>query len=667
MILGRIIGKASTTKFSFEVTGEAKKFLYAQVQHKDYGYVLCQITELLSDYEKTIAYCNIIGYKEDGKIKQIRTPFEIGSEVLVAEDSMIEDVIAINTKNSAYIGNLEGKDIKISLDLQKLLTKHIAVLAKSGSGKSYTVAVLIEEILKKGLPVVVIDQHGEYYSLKYPNNKEKEQLSLYGLQAKGFFQQIVEYGNQNFNANFKQLKVSDNLNAQELLHIVPMKLTSAQEGLLYSVVKDMDSTNLDDIIVQLQLMENNAKFNLINVLDYLQSLDVFSSNSVDMNELVRPGKCSILNLKGIEPEAQQIIVYKLLKDMFNARKTGKLPPFFLVVEEAHNFVPEKTFGDAKSSSVLMNIASEGRKFGLGLCVISQRPARVQKSVLSQCSTQIILKVTNPNDLKAITTSVEGITYDTENEIVNLPVGTAMLTGIAEMPLFVNIRPRLTRHGGQAVELFEEKEEKDFVEEVKEYSEQLALVKPKTTLKDLRLMYDENICIKKQLVPAVMFNCKRKNNEFNILVELVSGKVLPNIEDKFKINIVDLTDLSKEQILIMEHALHLLNFTSGSLAKSTKMDVFQVESLANMFVKQGLFSFNGSNYTINDHLRLISHPQDYSCYEKVVHENVDFDKKFDNMFEADEIRKRLDAFVDVVDSKGCFILEYKIDKKKGELL
>src|SRR2546427_400827 len=79
----------------------------------------------------------------------------------------------------------------------------------------------------------------------------------------------------------------------------------------------------------------------------------------------------------------------------------------LVVEESHNFCPQ--VGQAASSKVFRTLASEGRKFGLGLVVITQRAAKVDKNVLSQCNTQIILKVTNPNDLKAIIASVEGLT------------------------------------------------------------------------------------------------------------------------------------------------------------------------------------------------------------------------------------------------------------------
>src|SRR3989344_474767 len=82
---------------------------------------------------------------------------------------------------------------------------------------------------------------------------------------------------------------------------------------------------------------------------------------------------------------------------FIYRKKRNVPPFFLVLEEAHNYVPERSFNEAKSSRILRQIFSEGRKFGLGVCLLLQRPPRVDKSALSQVTTQIILKVTNPND------------------------------------------------------------------------------------------------------------------------------------------------------------------------------------------------------------------------------------------------------------------------------
>ena len=135
---------------------------------------------------------------------------------------------------------------------------------------------------------------------------------------------------------------------------------------------------------------------------------------------------------------------------------------FLVVEEAHNFCPEREV--VATSKIIRTLVAEGRKFGFGVGIISQRPARVDKNVLSQCNTQIILRVKNPNDLKAISYA-EGITKQAEEEIKNLPSGTALVLG-CEIPLFVDIRTRKSTHGGETQSLMEEK--KTTKEEVKRH-------------------------------------------------------------------------------------------------------------------------------------------------------------------------------------------------------
>ncbi|UCE73221.1 MAG: ATP-binding protein, partial [Methanomassiliicoccales archaeon] len=169
-------------------------------------------------------------------------------------------------------------------------------------------------------------------------------------------------------------------------------------------------------------------------------------------------KTTIINLKGSPPDIQTLVVNRICTYLFELRKQDKIPPLMLVAEEAHNFCPQQ--GQVASSKIFRTIASEGRKFGLGLCVVTQRPAKVDKNVLSQCNTQVILKVTNPNDLKAITASVEGLTSGMTDEIQRLPIGTAIITGgKITMPLFVEIRPRETRHGGESVTIVERSSEK----------------------------------------------------------------------------------------------------------------------------------------------------------------------------------------------------------------
>jgi len=182
---------------------------------------------------------------------------------------------------------------------------------------------------------------------------------------------------------------------------------------------------------------------------------VFADQGTKIDELIQKGRTTILNLRGTPPDIQELIVNRIGNALFELRKVGKIPPMMLVVEEAHNFCPQQ--GQVSCSKIFRTIASEGRKFGLGLMIITQRAAKVDKNVLSQCNTQIILKVTNPNDLKAIAASIEGLTEGMEEEIQRLPIGTAIITGGGvSMPLMVEIRPRESKHGGESVEVIPSK-------------------------------------------------------------------------------------------------------------------------------------------------------------------------------------------------------------------
>jgi DNA helicase HerA-like ATPase len=164
---------------------------------------------------------------------------------------------------------------------------------------------------------------------------------------------------------------------------------------------------------------------------------------------------------------KQILVAMIARRLFHLRKRGKIPPFLLLIEEAHNFAREKAEErDAVSRSIIETIAREGRKFGASLCLISQRPVNLSTTALSQCNTHIILRVTNPNDLDHIQKSSEGIDSRVVKSITSLKVGEAIIVGEAvNYPVFVSVRDRksIKREKGaplhqQAIE-FEAKREK----------------------------------------------------------------------------------------------------------------------------------------------------------------------------------------------------------------
>ena len=666
MILGKIHGRTSTTKFKFLVDDDVDKFEYIQVLDKNENYILCQVIELEKDHNKNTAYCNVIGYRDKAnRLRGLKSPLEPGIDVLYAEDKFVKKILGLEkSKNSAFIGTLEGRDkLQVFLDLNKLLTKHVSILAKTGSGKSYVAGVLLEELLESKIPIVVIDPHGEYSTLKYPNNDDKDRLKKFGIKPKGYLNSVQEFSSDvQTNPECKPLKLnSKSLSPVELIHMMPAKLSNAQLSVLYSALKNLgNKADFDDLLLELENEDNNAKWTLINILEYIKKLDLFSDANTPLFELVKPSKISIINLKGVNPEVQEVIVYKLVKDLFMERKKGNIPPFFLVVEEGHNFIPERSYGEAKSSGVLRQVFSEGRKFGLGVCLISQRPSRVEKNALSQVNTQIILKVTNPHDIKAVSNSVEGITSETEKEIKNIAIGTALVTGVVDMPIFVNIRPRYSKHGGASVKILDEDiEDTDFVAEAKQSKgELLPLIKQKVSLKDLKLMGKENI--KVVLTPCVFLSCSDSQGDFSLLINLNNGQLVTDLESGNGVQLkgFDLENLSPHQKKIMKIALDLKEFKPAEIFSKSGLQFSDLYDTIKTMTNKGFFVKSGDKYSLGEKLSLFSNIRDNSFYGKIDYSNTKFDNKLDKKVDTLTLVSFLNKFFSIKNEKECWLVIYK---------
>lgn len=468
MELGTVEGAVNTEKFHFEAHKDVEKFDFIAVKANtdEAEWMLAQINEVekkpLKDSEKvdeaykTVAEAKIIGYRSKGLLKKPRSVIEPDSIVYRADQDLISETLGLD-QNGLYVGQLlSDPDIDIFLDPEDLY-KHFAILAKTGAGKSYSTAVMIEELLAKDYPVLIIDPHGEYHSLSQPNDLSEEDMETYHIEPESFDTQSYST-NTELNREASQLTFSSrNMSAKEIQQVVPTNLTNSQLGVLYTALKELkkrESYTLDEVIETCEQQDSKAKWNLINMLEAVRDSGLFEKDPTTLEDLVEPGRATIVNLRGVDPEVQETVVFKLSKELFEMRKRGKLEPFFMVMEEAHNFVPEKGMGKAVCSDILRKIASEGRKFGLGIGVISQRPANVAKNILSQCNTQLIMRVTNPNDLSAISRSFEGVTSEVEDSITSLPPGVGLVLG-KEHPIMTDIRVRKSLHGGGMKDVSEE--------------------------------------------------------------------------------------------------------------------------------------------------------------------------------------------------------------------
>jgi DNA helicase HerA-like ATPase len=480
--LGIIYGNVGTTEFRFAVSDQnVKRNEYIEVNHAECGPVLGQISEISRETdlsfdkaqklsigediaigEQVSALVSVIGYRDDRNTLMVpRTPFEAGTKVYKASEKIIRGVLGLkdNKETGAYIGLLKGHDIRIYVDINSLVQKHAAILAKTGGGKSYILGVFIEELLQKGVPFVIVDPHGEYSTLMHPNNNPKDLalMDRFGIRAQGFADKIVEYSpDVSINKLAVPLKFDEvNLDAKDIMDLMDAKKSGTQLGILRRAIKTLTSERrfytLTDVINTVKKDKNPSKWNIINSLEYLLSTGIFAEPPTKLADLIKEGQGTIINMKGISPDLQEMVIARVATKLFQARKLNKIPPMMLIVEEAHNFCPQQ--GGAMTLGVMKTIASEGRKFGLGLTVVSQRPAKIDKNVLSQCATQVILKVTNPNDLKAITQSIEGLTHGMEDNIQRLPIGCAIITGGSiGTPIIIDVRVRQSKHGGASVSI-----------------------------------------------------------------------------------------------------------------------------------------------------------------------------------------------------------------------
>ena len=474
MQLGTIEGEVNTSNFKFRATEEVGKFDFVSVKSND-RWILAQVEEVTKHSDgETIAKANIIGYRDKGMTRAPRQVIEPDSIVYSADQDLISETLGLND-NGLRVGNLETNDeIDIFVNPEDFY-KHFAVLAQTGAGKSYLTGVLMEEMLEQDFPVMIIDPHGEFSSLQDPNPENEDDSQGYN---------VKEYSpNTDINKSALPLEFSSlNFDKKELQTLIPDSLTNSQMGVLYNALKGLkdkgDDYSLIDIEDAVQKEDSTAKWNLLNYLEQLEESGLFSDEPVDPKNLVEKGRATVINLKAVEPDTAEMAVYLLAKKLFDLRKKDKVPPFMMVFEEAHNFIPEKGFGQAISNPIMRKIASEGRKFGLGIGVISQRPARIDKNVLSQCNTQFILKVTNPNDLKAISKSFEGVTSEVEDMIKSLPPGVCFVLG-NQYPVMTDVRQRKSRHGGetQTADSYEEKESVNVFE-------------PRKRLSNVENMYDE---------------------------------------------------------------------------------------------------------------------------------------------------------------------------------
>ena len=436
--------------------------------------------DALEIYEITVATVGYFSTRLNDFVNP-RIPPNPGDPIYLASSETLTQMLSPRRSaepGSAFIGSLltrEQGEVPIVLSVKDVVSTHLAILASTGSGKSYTAGVLVEEFMQSynRASVLIVDPHGEYHTMQAIQGDEQ-----FGG-GDGYRPEVRIYTPDKIKVRFSTLTEADvkyllpEGTSDKMLHFLGQAFRSLNDQLKAEGKRDYlySYYDLREHVQKQQFGKEGENAgdggNVSSIQGLLWRLDarfdrpdgIFSADEhIPLQELFRPGRCTILQLSDIEQHEQQVIVGTLLRRVNKARVMTVREeatsgenfldyPVFTLLEEAHRFAPAGA--SVVSTNVLKQILSEGRKFGVGIGLITQRPGKLDQDVLSQCMTQIIMRIVNPIDQQTVAQSVEGAGRAMLAELPALTKGQAIISGVGvNTPVMCRIRSRLTKHGGE---------------------------------------------------------------------------------------------------------------------------------------------------------------------------------------------------------------------------
>ena len=406
-----------------------------------------------------------------------------------------DDIDAIYSKSIdenqkfAFSKLSSNPDISVPVNGNKFFNKHIAIVGSTGSGKSHTVAKIIQSAteIKEGTydglnnsHIIIFDIHSEYRTA-FPNANCLDVSNIilpYWLLNSEELQELfidTEANDHNQRNVFKEAVITSKVShfhgtdeQKEKINFDSPLLFDIKEVLNYAKAKNEErlpgaSPNKDKagpLYGQLSNFINRLE-NRINDkrLDFLMGSKVLGISFEDtLKQFIGYGdsnsNVTIIDLSGIPFEVLSItvsLISRLLFEMgYHYTRVRHLTspsnginndiPFLLVYEEAHKYVPNSELVKYRASrESIERIAKEGRKYGITLMLASQRPSEISETIFSQCNNFITMRLTNPNDQNY----VKRLLPDTMGQLIDkmptLKSGECLLIGDAVvLPSIVKI-------------------------------------------------------------------------------------------------------------------------------------------------------------------------------------------------------------------------------------
>ncbi len=422
-------------------------------------------------------------YDDNGNFERGINHFPtVGAELIMVSNWNLERIFSDYSEVYYKVGKLSTFEaIDVYLDPSSFFGRHAAVLGQTGSGKSWTVTSLIQAALRymPNAHIIIMDMHGEYGDKKtgdymsspFPAAKVRclDALDLempYWLMT---FADLAELfinkedphaavQNAFLRGALNELRIKSN-KGSDLGHITvdsPVYFSleelrdrfedANQETSDFGRVKGPLHGRFDQLLVRMHSMMNDGRYNFMLNPRLRTSTDTLVDLMRDFVGLGNPkANVTVLNLSAVPYDVSPMVTALIgrLAFEFNFWNPDCLEfPIWLVCEEAQQYIPrEKDSRFKEARRTMEHISKAGRKYGVGLCVVSQRPKEVSETVLAQCGTFLCLRISNPDDQEYLRAMVPDAARGTFASLTSLARGEVVAMGAA-VPMPVRFQMNL---------------------------------------------------------------------------------------------------------------------------------------------------------------------------------------------------------------------------------
>ena len=359
----------------------------------------------------------ILGQVDGSRFSIPPVPPPPGTEVLKAPTSILSKVFCPSGSEYVRIGKLlREPDVEVRVNINKVVSRHLAILAMTGMGKSNLVALLAKRIGELRGTVLIFDYHGEYTTLRFRSvaiNVLRPRLNPRMLD----FEELARMLNIKSNASRQRMALYECFESVKQLN---QPFFEAMKKCLQSKVGKYGAP---------------AQKVLESVAAYEKFLSrILSDDEDDVIDRLALGAINVVDLSELHLHQADAVVAHWLHRLLEARKEwvwsgsskGLPVPVIAVIEEAHAFISSD--GETATRRAAESIAREGRKFGVGITIVSQRPRGLDPNILSQIGNLAVMRIVHPEDQAFIARHCEPITQDIIEELPGLNVGEAILLG-----------------------------------------------------------------------------------------------------------------------------------------------------------------------------------------------------------------------------------------------